>query len=58
MLAILHITDLHFGKQAEEIFTDKQDLANSIAAAVARAGVSSHFRHSPVQATAKEKAKC
>lgn len=36
MLAILHITDLHFGKQAEEIFTDKQDLANSIAAAVAR----------------------
>jgi 3',5'-cyclic AMP phosphodiesterase CpdA len=34
MLAILHITDLHFGKQAEEIFPDKLDLAKSIAAAV------------------------
>jgi len=36
MLALLHITDLHFGKKDEEIFPDKLDLAKSVAAAVAR----------------------
>jgi len=34
MLAILHITDLHFGKQSEEIFRNKPDLAKSIVRAI------------------------
>jgi DNA repair exonuclease SbcCD nuclease subunit len=34
MIAILHVTDLHFGKRSVEVFSNKPELARSIAAAV------------------------
>jgi DNA repair exonuclease SbcCD nuclease subunit len=34
MLAILHISDLHFGRRSEEIFRNKPDLAKSIVRAI------------------------